>query len=110
MVGERKSSLVHQTGAGRRVAGFVGSGKSKSRDLFDGMAGYRDGHGKENQLRLNTGTINLLQRRFRNIEIRSKSQILRSLILTSKELSELIPELFLPGLAKHDFVLVLGRL
>ena len=92
------------------VTDFLGRGKSERRDLADGKSGYRNGHGKERKLTLSSGTIKLRRPRVRGSEERFESRVLALFARRSKELSELIPELCLHGLAEGDFELALGGL
>ena len=92
------------------VTEFLGRGKSERRDLVDGKGGYRNGHGKERKLTLSSGTIKLRRPRVRDSEERFESRVLALFARRSKELSELIPELYLHGLAEGDFELALGGL
>ena len=92
------------------VADFLGRGKSERRDLVDGKAGYRNGHGRERKLTLSSGTVKLRRPRVRDSEERFESRVLALFARRSKELSELIPELYLHGLAEGDFELALGGL
>mgnify|MGYP000200457174 CR=1 FL=1 len=92
------------------VTEFLGRGKSERRGLVDGKSGYRNGHGKERNLTLSSGTVKLRRPRVRDSEERFESRVLALFARRSKELSDLIPELYLHGLAEGDFEMALGGL
>ena len=92
------------------VTELLGRCKSERRALVDGPAGYRNGHGKPRQLTLGGGTIRLRRPRVRGLEERFESRVLPLFVRRSQEVSALLPELYLHGLAEGDFDLALRGL
>jgi transposase-like protein len=88
---------------GRRKSERLGQG-------VDGAGGYRNGHGKPRKLTLKTGTIEVRRPRARNLEDPFESRLLPLFAKRSKEVGELLPELYLHGLSKGDFELALRGL
>src|SRR5206468_1532190 len=76
----------------------------------DPAAGHRNGHGKPRRLALSCGTIALRRPRARNLDERFESQVLPLFARQSREVSALLPELYLHGLSKGDFELALRGL
>jgi transposase-like protein len=89
---------------------FLGRGRSERRASVDPAAGYRNGHGKPRRLALSCGTIELRRPRARNLEERFESRVLPLFARQSREVSALLPELYLHGLSKGDFELALRGL
>ena len=85
-------------------------GRSKSERRVDGKSGYRNGYGKPRKLTLSSGTVELRRPRVRDSEERFESRVLPLFARKSKELSKLIPELYLHGLSEGDFDLALRGL
>jgi len=92
------------------IAELLGRQKSERRKAVDGSSGYRNGHGKERKLTLGCGTIALRRPRVRGIMERFKSRILPLFARRTKEVNELLPQLYLHGLAQGDFDLALRGL
>ncbi len=92
------------------VTQFLGRGKSERRRGMDRPAGYRNGHGKERRLTLSCGTIRLRRPRVRQVEERFESRVLPLFAKRSRQIRDLIPELYLHGLAQGDFDLALRGL
>ena len=65
--------------------------------------GYRNGYGKERKVTMGSGTMNVRAPRVRDSAKRYTSQVLRSYQRRSKAVAELIPELYVQGLATGDF-------
>ena len=91
------------------VTEFLGRMKSERRKAVDDL-GYRNGYGKPRKLTLSAGTLELRRPRVRGLEQRFESRILPLFKRRSKEVSELLPELYLHGLACGDFDLALRGL
>ncbi len=72
--------------------------------------GYRNGYGKERRLTLSCGTIKLRRPRVRDLEERFESRVLPLFAKRTQEVRDLIPELYLHGLAEGDFDLALRGL
>lgn len=92
------------------VTELLGRGKSERRAVVDAAAGYRNGHGKPRRLTLGSGTITVRRPRVRDLEERFESRILPLFVRRSREVNDLIPELYLHGLAEGDFDLALRGL
>jgi len=92
------------------VTEFLGRAKSARRSTLDGTPGYRNGYGKLRRLTLSSGTIQVRRPRVRNVEERFESRVLPLFARKSKKVADLIPELYLHGLAEGDFDLALRGL
>ena len=92
------------------VTEFLGRGKSERRKVLDGSPAYRNGHGKARRLTLGCGTIMLYRPRVRGLEGRFESRVLPLFARRTRGVSELIPQLYLHGLALGDFDLALRGL
>ena len=92
------------------IEDLLGRQKSARRQVADSPTAYRNGYGKERKLTLGCGTITLRRPRVRGLEERFKSQVLPLFARRSKEVNQLIPELYLHGLALGDFDLALRGL
>ncbi|HEX2524148.1 MAG TPA: IS256 family transposase [Terriglobia bacterium] len=93
------------------VTEFLGRSKSERRaQAVDGVRGYRNGYGKPRQLAMSNGTIRLRRPRVRDCEEKFESQVLPLFKRRSAEVGQLLPELYLHGLAKGDFELALRGL
>lgn len=76
----------------------------------DAVAGYRNGYGKKRHLTLSCGTVELQRPRVRGLEQRFVSKILPLFVRRIREVADLLPELYLHGLAEGDFELALRGL
>lgn len=92
------------------VEAFLGRGRYERRKVVDAPAGYRNGHGKPRKVALKTGTIEVRRPRERDTEERFESRILPLFVRRSKEVGDVLAELYLHGLAKGDFELSLRGL
>jgi transposase-like protein len=92
------------------VTELLGRGKSERRSKVDAPAGYRNGYGKPRRLTLSSGTITVRRPRIRDAEERWESRVLPLFAKRTREVRELIPELYLHGLAQGDFDLALRGL
>ena len=92
------------------VATLLGRAKSVRRTPLDAPAGSRNGHGKPRRLALMNGTITVRRPRVRDLEDRFVSRLLPLFQRRTKEVSALLPELYLHGLALGDFELALRGL
>jgi len=72
--------------------------------------GYRNGHGKVRRFTLSLGTVEVKRPRVRNLEERFVSQVLPLFKRQTKEVRDLLPELYLYGLSSGDFELALRGL
>ncbi len=92
------------------VTEFLGRGKSQRRSAVHESPGYRNGYGKERRLTLQCGTVTLRRPRVRGLKERFTSRVLPLFDRRSKEVTTLIPQLYLHGLAAGDFDLALRGL
>jgi transposase-like protein len=84
--------------------------KSARRPAVDASGGYRNGYGKPRRLSLTSGTITVRRPRVRGLEQRFESRGLPLFKRRTQEVGELLPELYLHGLALGDFELALRGL
>ncbi len=91
------------------VEGLLGWRKSERREPGSEPV-YRNGYDKARKLALSNGTIKVRRPRVRGLEERFKSRILPLFKRRTEEVSELLPQLYLHGLALGDFELALRGL
>jgi putative transposase len=84
--------------------------KSERRKDVDKPKGYRNGHGKARRLALMSGTITVRRPRVRDTEERFESKVLPLFKRRTRELEQMLPELYLHGLSTGDFDLALRGL
>lgn len=84
---------------------LLGRKKSERVNPVDGARGYRNGYGKPKNIALMSGTITVQRPRVRGTEERFESKVLPFFKRRSKELGDMLPELYLHGLSKGDFEL-----
>ena len=94
----------------QEVTELLGRGKSERRALVDAPGGYRSGHGKPRRLTLGSGTVTVRRPRVRDLEERFESRVLPLFVRRTEQVNDLIPELYLHGLAEGDFDLALRGL
>jgi transposase-like protein len=92
------------------VTELLARGKHERRAAVDAPVGYRNGYGKPRRLTLSCGTIEVRRPRVRDLDERFESRLLPLFAKRTKQVGELLPELYLHGLALGDFDLALGRL
>lgn len=92
------------------VTELLGRERSERRAGVDTQAGYRNGYGKVRQLTMSSGTIAIKRPRVRGLEERFESTILPLFKRQTKEIGQLLPELYLHGLSEGDFDLALRGL
>ncbi|WP_447974462.1 IS256 family transposase [Nitrospira sp. Kam-Ns4a] len=92
------------------VTARLGRKKSERRAAVDAPEGYRNGYGKPRRLALSCGTITVRRPRVRGLAERFVSRILPLFQRRTKEVGELLPRLYLHGLAHGDFELALRGL
>lgn len=88
----------------------LGRKKSERRTAVDALDGYRNGYGKPRKLTLTCGTITVRRPRVRGLAERFVSRLLPLFQRRTKQVSELLPQLYLHGLALGDFELALRGL
>jgi len=89
---------------------FLGRTKSERIKMVDATSGYWNGHGKMKKFSVMNGTITVRRPRVRGTKERFESKIIPFFKRRSKEVGQLLPELYLHGLAKGDFELALRGL
>src|SRR5215471_7394787 len=99
-----------QTLLEEEVTELLGRTKSVRRDAVDPAPGYRNGYGKPRRLTLTSGTITVRRPRVRALNERFVSRVLPLFKRQTKEVGELLPPLYLHGLALGDFELALRGL
>ena len=93
------------------VTALVGRGRSERRPVVsEGPVVYRNGHGKARQLAMTCGTIEVRRPRLRGLEERFESRVLPLFKRRTEEIGELLPQLYLHGMAQGDFELALRGL
>jgi len=92
------------------VTELLGRKKSERREAIDSLPVYRNGYGKPRKLTLGCGTITVHRPRVRGLEERFESRVLPLFARRTKGVSQLIPQLYLHGLAEGDFDLALRGL
>ena len=92
------------------VAVVLGRGKSQRRKAVDAPPGYRNGYGKPRRIGMTIGTVVVRRPRVRGLEERLESRILPWFKRRTRELGDLLPELYLHGLSQGDFELALRGL
>jgi putative transposase len=94
----------------QEVTEWLGREKSERKGNALEQSGYRNGYGKPRRFTMSLGTIEVRRPRVRDLGERFVSKILPLFKRQSKEVRELIPELYLHGLASGDFELALREL
>lgn len=92
------------------VTEFLGRGKYERREGADDGVGSRNGHGKPRKVTLSCGTVTVRRPRVRDAEERFESRVLPLFQRRTRAVNDLIPELYLHGLAEGDFDLALRSL
>jgi transposase-like protein len=92
------------------VTEWLGRAKGERKMNPSEQPGYRNGYGKRRRFTLSLGTIEIRRPRVRDLGERFKSRILPMFKRQTKQVRELIPELYLHGLASGDFELALREL
>ena len=92
------------------VEGLLRRGRYERRQGIDTAGGYRNGFGKPRRVSLSVGTITVRRPRVRGLAERFESRILPLFKRRSAAVAELLPTLYLHGLAEGDFDLALRGL
>ena len=103
---EEVTELLGRSRSERRALPEVADGQMPSHRA----QGYRNGYGKPRRLSTASGTITLRRPRVRGLSERFESRILPLFRRRTQSVSELLPELYLHGLAERDFDLALRGL
>jgi putative transposase len=99
-----------QTLLEEEVTACLGRPKSARRAAVDAPAGMRNGYGKPRRLSLTAGTITVRRPRVRGLAERFVSRVLPLFQRRTRAVGELLPQLYLHGLALGDFDLALRGL
>jgi putative transposase len=91
------------------ITAFLGREKSERITGIDKPKVYRNGYGKPRMLTLLNGSITIKRQRVRGAE-GFGSKVLPLFVRRTKEVGDLLPELYLHGLAKGDFDLAMRGL
>jgi putative transposase len=94
----------------QEVSEWLGREKSERKLSSLEQPGYRNGYGKPRRFTTRLGTVEIRRPRVRNLDERFESKVLPMFKRQSKEVRQLIPELYLHGLASGDFELALREL
>jgi len=89
---------------------FLGRAKWERANRVDAIGGYRNGYGKPRSLTMTNGTIDIRRPRVRGLEERFVSKVLPLFARRTREVGDLLPQLYLHGLAGGDFELALRGL
>jgi putative transposase len=92
------------------ITALLGRPKSARRSGIDAPKGWRNGYGKPRRLSLSLGTITVRRPRVRGLGDRFVSRALPLFKRRTREIGELLPQLYLHGLALGDFELALRGL
>ncbi len=95
------------------VTTFLGRAPYARRDAVSSVAppaGSRNGYGKSRQFTMMNGTITVRRPRVRDLTDRFESKVLPLFTRRSREVGEVLPELYLHGLSSGDFELALRGL
>jgi putative transposase len=92
------------------ITALLGRPKSARRAPVDAPKGMRNGYGKPRRLSLTSGTIAVRRPRVRGVGARFESRVLPLFKRRTREVGELLPQLYLHGLALGDFELALRGL
>ena len=90
------------------VTDFLGRAKHQRRGVD--MQGYRNGYDKPRRLTMRSGTITVRLPRVRDLDERFESRPLPLFTRRTNEVRDLLPDLYLHGLASGDFELALSGL
>ena len=101
LVREKAQEFIQQI-LEEEVTEVLGRGKSQRKAAVDPTPGYRNGYGKPRPLAMSSGTITLRRPRVRGLEERFESRVLPLFARRTKEVAELIPELYLHGLSEGE--------
>jgi len=94
----------------QEVSEWLGREKSERKQSSLEQVGYRNGYGKARRFTMSIGSVEIRRPRVRDLGERFISKILPLFKRQTKQVRELIPELYLHGLASGDFELALREL
>ncbi len=94
----------------QEVTEWLGREKSERKGNALEQPGYRNGYGKRRRFTMSLGTLEVQRPRVRDLGERFISKILPFFKRQTQQVRDLIPELYLHGLASGDFELALREL
>ena len=94
----------------QEVTEWLGREKSARKRNPSEESGYRNGYGKRRRFALSIGTVEIRRPRVRNLDERFVSRVLPLFKRQTRQVRDLLPELYLHGLAGGDFELALRGL
>jgi putative transposase len=94
----------------QEVTEWLGRERSERKGNALEQPGYRNGYGKTRRFTLSIGTVEIRRPRVRNLDERLVSKVLPLFKRHTRQVHDLIPELYLHGLASGDFELALREL
>jgi len=94
----------------QEVTEWLGREKSARKLSPTEQPGYRNGYGKARRFTLSMGTVAIRRPRVRNLDERFVSRVLPLFKRQTRQVRDLLPELYLHGLAGGDFELALRGL
>ena len=92
------------------VGDLLGRERYARREAGQVEASYRNGHGEPRRLAMSCGTVTVRRPRVRGLEERFESRVLPLFKRRTEEVGDLLPKLYLHGLAQRDFELALRGL
>ena len=102
VVREKAQEFIQQI-LEEEVTELLGREKSERKAAVDAAPGYRNGYGKARRLSMSSGTITVRRPRVRGLEERFESRVLPLFARRTKEVGELIPELYLTRVGRGGF-------
>jgi transposase-like protein len=94
----------------QEVSEWLGRQKSERKGNAVEQPGYRNGYGKRRRFTMSLGTVEVRRPRVRDLGERFVSKVLPFFKRQTKQVRDLVPELYLHGLASGDFELALRQL
>src|SRR5690606_10346249 len=94
----------------QEVTDLLGRRKHERKMPGGEQAGDRNGHGKPRRFTFSVGTVEVRRPRVRNMDERFVSRVLPFFTRQSRDVRQLLPDLYLHGLASGDFELALRGL
>jgi hypothetical protein len=93
------------SGLEQEVTDILGRRKHERKMPGGEQAGDRNGHGKPRRFTFSVGTVDVRRAQVRNLAERFVSRVLRFLTRQSRNVRQLLPDLYLHGLVSGDFEL-----
>ena len=106
----QSAQMLIQQALEEEVTELLGRRRYERREAVDGAQGSRNGYGKPRRLALMSGTVEVRRPRVRGLEERFESAILPLFKRQTRSVVQMLPELYLHGMAQGDFELALRGL